>query len=571
MPYSHSKLKVSCAQRSSTGIKPINEDSMGIRVPEGITLTHKGVVAVVADGVSTAEAGQEASQACVQNLLYDYYCTPDTWTVPQSVLAVVNALNRWLYSQGSHLPDNEKGFVTTLSLLIVKSSTAHLFHVGDSRIYRYRDGQLEQLTKDHAKQVGNTSYLARALGLDTKVQMDYRKETVEAGDQYLLTTDGIHDFLPDTEWAAIIDKEASLEGIANQLLDRAMVYGSNDNLTVQVLSVDQVDGNKLHETYDHLQKLPFPPLLESGQVVDGLTVIKPLYESMRSQLYLVEDKDANQKMVMKTPSTNFEDDPAYIERFISEAWIGKKVRHSKLVRIISPSKSPTFLYYLMQYVEGITLEKWIKQTTNPSIASVVRVARQIVSGLRSMHRHQVIHQDLKPSNIMLDEHGQVTIIDFGSCFMLSSKELSQTIDEGVALGTASYSAPECHLGLDFDMRCDQFSLAVILFEMLTGKLPFKGKLETIRKVSDLKKLNYQSATELNPYVPDWFDCALQKAMSFDPAARYPDIDSFLQDLEKPNDQYHKRATLTLVERYPLRTWQTIAVVEFIVILCLLAF
>ncbi len=570
MPYSHSQLKVSCAQLSSRGIKPINEDSMGIRVPEGVTLTHKGVVAVIADGVSTAEAGQEASQACVQNLLYDYYCTPDTWTVPQSVLAVVNALNRWLYSQGSHLPDNEKGFVTTLSLLILKSSTAHIFHVGDSRIYRYRDGQLEQLTDDHTKQVGNTNYLARALGLDTKVQMDYRKESVLSGDQYLLTTDGIHDFLPDTQWDEIIDEEKSLDAIAGRMLKQAMENGSNDNLTVQVLGVDSVDGNVLHETYDELQALPFPPLLEPGQMIDGLKVIKPLYESTRSQLYLVEDTQSGNKMVMKTPSSNFDDDPAYIERFIAEAWIGKKVRHSKLVKIIPPPKSPTFLYYLMQYVEGITLEKWIKQTTNPSIASVVRIARQIAAGLRSMHRHQIVHQDLKPSNIMLDEDGQITIIDFGSCYMLSAKELTQTIDEGIALGTASYSAPECHLGLDFDTRCDQFSLAVILFEMLTGKLPFKGKLETIKKVSDLKRLRYQKATELNHYVPDWFDTALQKAMSFDPGNRFYDVDSFLQDLEKPNDQCQRRAKLTLIERYPLRTWQTIAVIELIIIVCLLA-
>ncbi len=571
MKHLKSSLKISCAQLSTSGMKRVNEDSIGIRIPEGSALTHKGAVAVIADGVSAAEAGQEASQACVQNLLYDYYCTPDTWTVPKSVLAVLNALNRWLYSQGSHLPDSEKGYVTTLSLVILKSSWAHIFHIGDSRIYRYRKGQLECLTTDHSKQVGKTTYLARAMGLDTKIQMDYRKVELQRGDSFILTTDGLHDFFPDKLWPELFDKTTDMNRVVEQMFSEALSRGSDDNMSCQILTLDAVGQEGIEETYNSLSDLPFPPILLEGQQLDGLKVIKTLYESNRSQLYLVEEEATAKKYVMKTPSVNFEDDPAYIERFIMESWLGRKIRHSKLVSVVTLRERPSCLYYLMGYVEGITLEAWMKKTANPSISSVVRIARQIANGLRAMHRQGVTHQDIKPSNIIINEHDQVTIIDYGSCSMASMSELPVPFERELALGTASYSAPECHLRQRADRRADVFSLAVVLFEMLTGKLPFHGKLDSIEKEADLVKCLYQPAFELNQYVPRWFDLTLKKALNFDPDARYQDMEEFLYDLENPNADLISSRPLPLSQRHPLRFWQTLTLIQLVVIICLLAF
>ena len=569
MEHLKSGLQVSCAQLSQAGVKDVNEDSIGIRIPEGTALTHKGIVAVIADGVSAAEAGQEASQACVQNLLYDYYCTPDTWTVPKSVLAVLNALNRWLYSQGSHLPDNQKGFVTTLSVIIFKSTTAHIFHIGDSRIYRYRDNQLEQLTTDHSKQVGKITYLARAMGLDTKIQMDYRKEEIKAGDKYMLTTDGIHDFYNDKHWAALLSASTDMDSVVADLHQKSLDSGSTDNLSCQILSIDGLAQSNIDETYNNLSSLPFPPLFDIGNVIDGLKIESSLYESTRSQLYLVKDIETGELAVMKTPSINFEDDPAYIERFIMESWLGRKLRHSKLVKIVNPRIEPTCLYYLMEYVEGITLREWMDKTMNPSITSVVRITRQLALALRAMHRQQVIHQDIKPSNIMIDEHDQIKIIDYGSCMMSSMAELPKPFEREVALGTASYSAPECHLGKKPDTRSDVFSLAVILFEMLTRKAPFEGKLEHIEKESDVKKMSYQSASEINAYVPVWFDLTLKKAMSINPDERYFDVDEFLHDLEHPNPKLKRKGSLPIMQRNPMRFWQGVAGIQALLILFLL--
>ena len=117
----HSRLDVEASQHSSAGIKPQNEDSIGIRVPEGAALTTKGIAMVIADGVSAAEAGKEASEACVKGFLSDYYSTPDSWSVKKSAHRVLTALNRWLYGQGQKFIDVHKGYVTTLSVLIIKS------------------------------------------------------------------------------------------------------------------------------------------------------------------------------------------------------------------------------------------------------------------------------------------------------------------------------------------------------------------------------------------------------------------------------------------------------------------
>jgi serine/threonine protein phosphatase PrpC/tRNA A-37 threonylcarbamoyl transferase component Bud32 len=571
MRYVKSGLQVNCAQLSMAGLKSTNEDSMGIRLPEGSALAHKGILAVVADGVSAAESGREASQTCVQNILYDYYCTPDTWSVQKSALAVLEALNRWLYSQGAHLADSERGFVTTLSAIIFKSTTAHIFHIGDSRIYRYKNNVLEQLTHDHARQVGKVRYLSRAMGLDSKIQVDYKSIAIEKGDQFILTTDGIHDFISVEQFNQILEAKDTLGNKIASLHSLALRNGSNDNLTAQIIEIEKIEEASQEEMLDRLTYLPFPPLLQAGQVIDELVIERVLYESNRSQLYVVSDQQTQVKYVMKTPSPNFVDDAAYISRFITESWIGKKIRHSKLVHIISPRVEPSCLYYLMEYVDGVTLDEWLQKMPSTSLDTIVRIARQIALGVRILHRHQVVHQDLKPSNIMIDSNEQIKLIDFGSCSLMASDEMPQHIIDDAALGTASYSAPECHLGKPLSYSADVFSLAAIIYEMLTGHLPFEGKLEKGIKEVDLAKLHYQPATKYNRYIPYWFDKALQKALSIYPENRYQDIDEFIYDLEHPNTQWLKQERKPLIEQNPLLVWQFIASVEMIIIVLLCFF
>ncbi|HVL01500.1 MAG TPA: protein phosphatase 2C domain-containing protein, partial [Dongiaceae bacterium] len=207
------RLAVAVAQHSSAGVKPRNEDSIAIQIPEDSQLVTKGIVAAIADGVSAAEAGREASEIAVKGFINDYYSTPDSWSVKQSAHKVLIALNRWLYGRGQKFLEAEKGYVTTFSTLILKSQAAYLFHVGDSRIYRLRDGSLEQLTRDHVARISaDQCYLARALGIDLNLDVDLKILDLLPGDLFLLTTDGVHGHIDARELQQrLLDGEKDLD------------------------------------------------------------------------------------------------------------------------------------------------------------------------------------------------------------------------------------------------------------------------------------------------------------------------------------------------------------------------
>lgn len=560
MPHLAANLALSVGQFSSAGRKAHNEDAIGIRLPEGNLLTTKGAAAIIADGVSTAEAGQEASQTCVTAFLSDYFSTPESWSVKHSAAQVLNALNRWLYSRGRGFHDQTRGYITTMSAVVFKSRQAHLFHVGDSRIYRLRAGELEQLSSDHSTPVAHgQAYLARAMGLDVRLDVDYKAVALEVGDLFLLTTDGIHDTLPHSRLADLAGREhQSLEARCETLASEALQAGSRDNLSCQLLQVDRLPDENIDEVISRLTDLSFPPFLEPGMVLDGLKILRELHASTRSQVYRVEDLESGQQYCMKTPSVNYEDDAAYIERFVMESWIGARINNPHVVRVIERPRAKSCLYYLTEYVPGITLTQWMKEHPKPAVEEVVYLVEQIARGIRAFHRRETLHQDIKPDNIMIDGRGQVKIIDFGACRVAGIAEIATPLTRDEALGTADYSAPEYRVGTAPDPRADLFSLAVITFEMFTDTLPFQGKLQRCQSARDFLSTTYTPSYQLNPLVPHWIDGALRKALRFYPERRHGDISEFVHELQQPNPRYLEYRQRPLLERNPVATWRAIA-------------
>ena len=166
---------------SERGRKESNQDFHGAMIPAEPTLSLKGVAVALADGISSSPVSREASESAVKSFLLDYYCTPDSWSVKTSAQRVIDAANSWLHAQtrrghDAYDPDKgaDKGYVCTLSALVIKSRTAHIFHVGDCRIYRVAGSSLEQLTEDHRVVVSSQqTYLGRALGVQSRVELDY--------------------------------------------------------------------------------------------------------------------------------------------------------------------------------------------------------------------------------------------------------------------------------------------------------------------------------------------------------------------------------------------------------------
>ena len=291
-----SSLSVTIGQTSIAGAKADNEDFLGSYIPsqesdDAPMLESKGITIAIADGMSGSDGGKEASQVSISQFLDDYYGTPESWTVKQAATKILTALNTWLYSQGQQKYGSAKGMVTTFSALVLKSQTAHMFHVGDSRIYRLRDKNLVQMTRDHRVWISNDrDYLSRAMGIDTHLEIDYRASTAQEGDIYLLTTDGVHDFVSDKEIKEIIEaNQDDLQALTDKIVDAASANESNDNISALAQKVKSLPEPDKTEFYEQLTQLQFPPDLKAGNIIDGYKIIRELNASSRSQVYLAED------------------------------------------------------------------------------------------------------------------------------------------------------------------------------------------------------------------------------------------------------------------------------------------
>ena len=570
---SANELKVSIGFASDKGIKADNEDFAGSLIPEGSQLTHKGIVAAIADGMSGSDAGKEASHCCVASFLSDYYSTPDSWSVKLAGQKILSATNSWLYSQGQNRYDSSKGMVSTLSIVILKSTTAHIFHIGDSRIYRLHKGTIAQLTRDHRVWVSNEkNYLNRAMGIEPRLEVDYKAMPVEKGDVFVMTTDGVHDFVDEKSLKLLLHNGADLTETATQIVHQALNNHSNDNLTCQLLRIDELPEAKEDEIIRRHSHLPFPPPLSTGMVIDGYRIEAELHASKRTQIYRAFDSKTNRQVILKTPSVLYDDDTQYIEHFLHEEWAGKRINHENVLKILPSDRQKSRLYYVTEMIEGQTLREWMTDNPRPYIREVRIMVEQIAKGLRAFHRMEMLHQDLKPENIMIDQQGLIKIIDFGSVKIAGIAEIApfDFESEENILGTLNYTAPEYHLGQRGTVKSDQFSLAVIAYEMINGALPFGQNMPEKPNALNIAKLHYVPSFHLNTMVPQWIDGALKKATSINPRFRYESLSEFLYDLSTPNPIFlSSKESIPLIERNPLLFWKCLSAVLALISLMLL--
>jgi eukaryotic-like serine/threonine-protein kinase len=556
------RIGLSTGLFTTTGPKPRNEDALAVRIPEGGLLPTKGIIACIADGVSAASAGKEAAEASVLGFTSDYYETPESWEVKTAGQRVLTALNRWLFSQGQGHRNAEHGWVTTFTALILKSRSAHVFHIGDSRLYRWRGGELELLTRDHSARVsGDTCYLTRALGLSLTPRIDYHTFPLETGDRFLLSTDGIHGEITDQFIEALLSEKGDIQACADAL-GQATRYG-HDNRSCIVLRVDSLPDGDKDDVFRQLSSLPYPPDLLPGQSIDGLRVERILSESRNSQLYLVHDLDDHDRpYVLKAPSVRFMDDPSYLERFALEEWIGLRMNHPNLSKVVRRERPRRFLYYLMEPVDGITLAQWSEENPTPMVEQVVAITSQIVEGARALHRKDTLHQDLKPDNILIDSAGHVKIIDYGSCRVGGIEEIATPFERHTALGTLDFSAPEYRLGLRPDRRSDLFSIAMITYFLLTsGKPPFGQAWEKASSARAFVHLKYRPAALAHPMVPLWMDNVLKKTLSMRQEGRPESMSEFIHQLKHPAPEFLEKEALPFAERNPLLFWKILALIS----------
>lgn len=553
------ELHLKAAASTEIGPKDENQDCYNYVFSSDDQLIFKGMLGVIADGVSASDGGGEAARIAVSSFIEDYYSTPDSWSVEKSAQKVILALNTMLFRQGQSAASELEGLVTTFLAVIFKSTTAHIFHIGDSRIYRLRDGILEQLTTDHSAILGGgRTYLARALGMDMQLKVDYLTSTIEQGDRYILTTDGVHDYIPHQRLQELSTETQALELVAQSLVNAALnQYASEDNITALVIDVESLPEETRNEAYIKLTELPFPPDMEPGNTIDGYKVLQILSESQRGQVYLAEDIENKIKVVLKTPSVNYEDDPYYLNGFMQEEWVGRRVNHPGVLQTYDSGRRKNFLYFTSEYIDGLNLRQWMSDNPQPDLSKIRPIVNQIIAALHALHRQDMIHQDLKPDNIMLDSEGRVKIIDFGSAKVAGIAEITSVVNPAHPMGSLNYTAPEYLMGEKGNNRADIFSLGVIVYEMLSGKLPYKEQRGfNLRSYSHMQ---YIPLKKSRADIPDWLDSSLKMAVQANPNNRYGLLSEFQHDYQTPREITLDKS-VPLLERDPVALWQGISAI-----------
>ena len=567
---------------SSAGIKPENQDAFVAHFPPGSAGYLKGGVACMADGVSCSDSAQLASQTSVTTFVEDYFSTPDAWPVKTAAARVLSSLNSWLYQHGQSGSARHNGLVTTFSAVVFKSTTAHILHVGDSRLYRYRrhssGADLEQLSRDHShQQGGEKSFLTRALGMDSHLEVDYQQEDLQKGDVFLLSTDGIHDVLPSATLKAFLaracdlpddksQQSAQLEILSREMGEAALDRGSKDNISGLLIRVVGLPDDDIDEVHRKLTQLTIPPALEVGMKIDAYEIQRVLHSGTRSHVYLAKDLNDQSLCVLKAPSENYQEDPEFLEAFVREQWVGRRINHPGVMKIINHPSS-RFMYHACEYIEGKTLRQWIYDNPHPSFERVRDIANELVSALRAFQRLSMVHRDLKPENIIISTEGGVKIIDFGTVQVSGLDEIASPISESCPVGAVDYIAPEYLLGEKGQHRSDIFSIGVIVYEMLTGALPYQSPRVQRASVRSYDIWQYQSAQSQRSDIPAWIDLALQKATAPLPGQRYGALSEFLQDLKTPNHgMLSQLESAPLLERDPVSFWKLISGLLFICVL-----
>ena len=309
------------------------------------------------------------------------------------------------------------------------------------------------------------------------------------------------------------------------------------------------------------------------QQFDGYHILKDIHASSRSHVYLATDELQTQDsrpLIIKTPSIDLRDDAAYLERFLQEEWIARRIDNVHVLKPYAHSRQRHFLYTAFEYIDGQTLSQWMVDNPNPDVETVRKIVEQLAIGLGAFHRLEMLHQDLRPANIMIDKSGVVKIIDFGSTRVAGLEEIASPFETQHLLGTAQYSAPEYFLGEAGTPRSDLFSLAVITYQMLSGNLPYGAEVAKARSKNAQNKLRYHSVLHDDKDIPAWLDDTLKQALQPNPYKRHNELSEFVYELRHPSKAFLSKTRPPLIERNPVAFWQSICALLLLVVVILLA-
>ena len=541
-------LQVSHGQATATGPKTRNEDSLGLALPVGEERLIKGLTAVIADGVSGCDAGDEASQLVVRGLLSDYYATPDTWETAFCLQKVIEALNRWLVAQAIR---HSKTLITTLSALVLRGRRYAIAHIGDTRIYRRRGSEFVCLTRDHVwDQPGMQHVLTRAVGLDEALAVDFLDGEIQVGDVFLLVTDGVWEPVGDRRLHELLLLHDDPQRAADALVEAALHAHTQDNASAVVVRIDALPTpNGIGDHLDEARDLPIPERLKPGQLIDQLEVIEPLHTSRASLLYRVRHRDSGQVHVMKTLPLTFADDPDMRSALLTEEWLTRRLVDSAFPQVLPLGLGERhWLYFVISWHEGQTLAQRLEHGHRFAVSEVIDIGCQLARALGLVHRLYIVHRDIKLENLHWGKDGRLRILDFGvaACDGIT--------DDSMHPGTPSYMAPELFANSRASNNTDLYAAGASLYRLLTRHYPY-GEIEPFQSPRFGDPV---PPSRYRPDIPEWLDKLLLKAVARDPLLRFETAEEMLLALERGAiDPVRIRVRSPTLQRAPEKVWKAL--------------
>jgi serine/threonine-protein kinase len=267
--------------------------------------------------------------------------------------------------------------------------------------------------------------------------------------------------------------------------------------------------------------------LSKGAEIYNYKILKKLGSGGMGEVYLAEDTKLNRQVALKFLPIHFATDNTLKTRFINEAQAAAKLNHPNIITIFEVNEHNGRPFFAMEHVEGSPLSDVIEKDGLPS-EKAVDITLQLCEGLKEAHNAGIVHRDIKPSNIIIDKSGRCRILDFGLAAIQSDERLTKT---GTLLGTVEYMSPEQVRGKKVDHRSDIFSLGVLLYELLTGLLPFKGDYTAGVVYSIINEVP-EMLDRQKSGVPGGFQAIIDSALEKDPKIRYQQVDDLMSDLRK---------------------------------------